>query len=67
MTEIPEGNKIYPDEICMKCGNALEVVYEACDEDDTVFIGCPFGMGNDDHTEYNGIPRKQLQGWGWKI
>lgn len=67
MLEVPEGNKIYPDELCSKCGNRLEVVYAAGDENDTVFIGCPFGMGDDDHTEYNGIPRKLLRELGWDI
>lgn len=68
MTEVPEGNKVYPEELCDRCGNNLEVIYEAGDENDTVFIGCPFSMDDDDqHTRYGGIPRKLLREWGWDI
>ena len=59
------GDRILPNEKCKKCGRALEIVYEAGDEYDTVYVGCP--TGDEEHTQHNGQPRATLKAWGWNI
>jgi len=66
--EIPNSEKIYPGEKCTLCGVALEVIGEAGDEEETIYIGCPDKIEEKDgHTEYNGQPKALLEAWGWKF
>jgi hypothetical protein len=65
--DVPMGDRILPKETCEKCGAPLEVTYEAGDEEDTVFIGCPNGGEDEGHTEYRGQPRDTLKAWGWNL
>ncbi|MFA5137573.1 MAG: hypothetical protein WC489_09370 [Patescibacteria group bacterium] len=63
--DVPIGDRILPDEICGKCGAFLDVLEEAGDEQDTIYIGCPAGDEEDGHTHYAGQPRQVLEAWGW--
>lgn len=68
--DVPMGDRILPEVKCSLCGGDLEVMYEAGDEDDTVYIGCEnidTMKKEEGHTEYRGVPRKDLIAWGWKI
>ncbi len=69
--DVPMGDRILPGDKCQLCGSELEPIYEAGDEEDTVFISCPFYDDPGDkagmHTEHNGQPRATLKAWGWKI
>lgn len=69
MTEIPESEKIYPDEICPKCGGKIiQIEDTGSDDDDLVYLGCENGKEDGDgHTEYGGIRRKLLKEWGWDL
>ena len=66
MTEIPNSEKILPDEKCAHCGAQLEIIHEAGDEEETMYISCPHKVEEkDEHTEYNGQPKALLIEWGW--
>lgn len=61
--DIPEGDRIYPGEKCIKCGKEIEIY----DHDgDDVYLSCPDGEGDDGHTEYS-IKAEYLKYYGWKI
>ncbi len=66
--DVPMGNRIFPDTKCSLCDVPLEMTYEAEDEEDTIFIGCPNKEDEkDEHTEYYGQPRATLKAWGWNF
>ncbi len=66
--DVPMGDRILPNEKCEKCGASLEVIQEAGDEEETLYIGCPNKEDEkDEHTEYNGQPKATLIAWGWKL
>ena len=66
--DVPMSERILPTDVCNFCGAPLEVMQEAGDEEDTVYISCPVKEDEkDEHTEHNGVPRATLHAWGWKI
>ena len=65
--DVPLAERILPDEKCDFCGAPLVVIDTTGCEEDLVYIGCPNGEGEDEHTEYGGQPRTWLQYWGWDL
>lgn len=66
--DVPMGDRILPNEKCEKCGESLEIMREAGDEEETLYVGCPNKvLERDGHTEYNGQPKAFLIVWGWKL
>ena len=63
--DVPMGDRILPNENCELCGHALEILIEAGDDQDTVYIGCPNGDEDVGHTQHSGQPRTTLVAWGW--
>jgi len=64
--DVPMGDRVLPNEKCSLCGATLEVIQEAGDEEETLYIGCPnTEHEKNGHTEYNGQPKATLQAWGW--
>ena len=66
--DVSLGDRVLPNEKCAKCGSSLEVIQEAGDEEETLYIGCPNKEDEKDgHTEYNGQPKVTLTTWGWRF
>lgn len=64
-----EDTRILYGEKCEHCGAKLDIIDMAGDTDDpmdeSIYIGCPNGEGEDEHTEYGSVTRRQLIEWGW--
>lgn len=65
--DVPMSERIFPGEKCQLCGETLEIIESANCEEDLEWVGCPNGEGDDGHTEYNGLPSKTLEAWGWEF
>jgi hypothetical protein len=65
--DVPIGDRILPGDVCEKCGARLDILEEAGDEYNTLYIGCPDGSEEDGHTHHNGLPAATLEAWGWRL
>lgn len=58
------GDRILPGDTCEQCGARLDILDDAGDEQNTLYIGCPDGSEADGHTHHNGQPAATLESMG---